>query len=121
MPQEMRRETRENCWWLLEIRVFSVIGREDGFEESIPGANRRNSSDRHFKERKLIQSSHASTFSEKSVTRFLIYSLLIASAASAGQFSTSLGDQYPYTVSAITTDALGNTMPSEAANSVFPQ
>jgi uncharacterized protein (TIGR03437 family) len=35
--------------------------------------------------------------------------IFISTLASAGPFSTSLGDQYPYTISAITTDALGNT------------
>jgi hypothetical protein len=35
--------------------------------------------------------------------------IFISTLATAGQFSTSLGDQYPYTISAITTDALGNT------------
>ena len=31
-PHGMRREIRENCWPRLEVRVFSVIGREDSFE-----------------------------------------------------------------------------------------
>jgi hypothetical protein len=35
--------------------------------------------------------------------------LFVSTLATAGPFSTSLGDQYPYTISAITTDALGNT------------
>lgn len=35
--------------------------------------------------------------------------IFVSTLAIAGQFSTSLGDQYPYTISAITTDAVGNT------------
>ena len=40
--------------------------------------------------------------------RFLLF-LLIAEVSSAGQFTTALGDSYPYVISAITTDAAGNT------------
>jgi uncharacterized protein (TIGR03437 family) len=35
--------------------------------------------------------------------------LLAATLTAAGEFTTSLGDAYPYTISAITTDAVGNT------------
>src|SRR5580700_11342567 len=38
-----------------------------------------------------------------------LYFLLTATLAIAGQFTTSLGDTYPYAISAITTDAAGNT------------
>lgn len=40
--------------------------------------------------------------------RFLLF-LSIAEVSFAGQFTTSLGDSYPYIISAITTDAAGNT------------
>ena len=40
--------------------------------------------------------------------RFLLF-LFIAGVSSAGQFTTSLGDSYPYVISAITTDSAGNT------------
>jgi uncharacterized protein (TIGR03437 family) len=40
--------------------------------------------------------------------RFALF-LLTAIVASAGEFTTSLGDVYPYTISAITTDSAGNT------------
>jgi hypothetical protein len=39
--------------------------------------------------------------------RFVLF--LITSLTIAADFTTSLGDAYPYTVSAITTDAVGNT------------
>lgn len=38
-----------------------------------------------------------------------IFLLLTATLVIAGEFTTSLGDQYPYTISAITTDSAGNT------------
>ena len=40
--------------------------------------------------------------------RFLLF-LFIAGVSFAGQFTTSLGDSYPYVISAITTDSAGNT------------
>src|SRR5580700_9825718 len=40
--------------------------------------------------------------------RFVLF-LITSTLAIAGGFTTSLGDAYPYTVSAITTDAAGNT------------
>ncbi len=40
--------------------------------------------------------------------RFLLF-LSIAGVSFAGQFTTSLGDSYPYVISAITTDSAGNT------------
>ncbi len=40
--------------------------------------------------------------------RFLLF-LFIAGVSFAGQFTTSLGDSYPYVTSAITTDSAGNT------------
>jgi uncharacterized protein (TIGR03437 family) len=40
--------------------------------------------------------------------RFLLF-LFIAGVSFAGQFTTSLGDSYPYGISAITTDSAGNT------------
>jgi uncharacterized protein (TIGR03437 family) len=40
--------------------------------------------------------------------RFLLF-LSIAGVSFAGQFTTSLGDDYSYTISAITTDSAGNT------------
>jgi uncharacterized protein (TIGR03437 family) len=40
--------------------------------------------------------------------RFVFF-LLTATLAFAGEFTTSLGDTYPYTISAITTDSAGNT------------
>jgi len=40
--------------------------------------------------------------------RFLLF-LLIAGVSFAGQFTTALGDSYPYGISAITTDSAGNT------------
>jgi uncharacterized protein (TIGR03437 family) len=40
--------------------------------------------------------------------RFVLF-LLTATLSIAGEFTTSLGDTYPYTVSAITTDSAGNT------------
>jgi uncharacterized protein (TIGR03437 family) len=40
--------------------------------------------------------------------RFLLF-LFIAGVSFAGQFTTSLGDSYPYVISAITTDSEGNT------------
>src|ERR1700677_5341914 len=40
--------------------------------------------------------------------RFLLF-LSIAGVSFAGQFTTSLGDNYSYTISAITIDAAGNT------------
>jgi len=40
--------------------------------------------------------------------RFLLF-LFIAGVSFAGQFTTSLGDSYPYSISAITTDSAGNT------------
>lgn len=40
--------------------------------------------------------------------RFLVF-LFIAEVSFAGQFTTSLGDSYPYVISAITTDSAGNT------------
>jgi uncharacterized protein (TIGR03437 family) len=40
--------------------------------------------------------------------RLLLF-LFIAGVSSAGQFTTSLGDSYPYVISAITTDSAGNT------------
>ncbi|MBZ5609159.1 MAG: SBBP repeat-containing protein [Acidobacteriia bacterium] len=40
--------------------------------------------------------------------RFLLF-LFIAGVSFAGQFTTSLGDSYPYIISAITTDSGGNT------------
>ena len=40
--------------------------------------------------------------------RFFLF-LLIAGVSFAGQFTTSLGDSYPYGISAITTDSAGNT------------
>ena len=40
--------------------------------------------------------------------RFAIF-LLTATLSIAGEFTTSLGDIYPYTISAITTDSSGNT------------
>ena len=40
--------------------------------------------------------------------RFLLF-LSIAGVSFAGQFTTSLGDNYSYTISAITTDSAGNT------------
>jgi len=40
--------------------------------------------------------------------RFVFF-LLTATLTIAGEFTTSLGDTYPYTVSAITTDSAGNT------------
>jgi len=43
------------------------------------------------------------------MTRAIPLSLFISTLAMAGPFSTSLGDQYPYTVSAIATDPAGNT------------
>ena len=39
----------------------------------------------------------------------LVLLVLIPTIATAGDFTTSLGDTYPYMVSAITTDAAGNT------------
>src|SRR5580704_2037692 len=39
----------------------------------------------------------------------LVLFLLIPTLAIAGEFTTSLGDTYPYMVSAITTDSAGNT------------
>ena len=35
--------------------------------------------------------------------------LIAATLATAGEFTTSLGDTYPYAVSAIATDAAGNS------------
>ncbi|HUA83079.1 MAG TPA: SBBP repeat-containing protein [Bryobacteraceae bacterium] len=40
--------------------------------------------------------------------RFVVF-FFAAFSAIAGQFSTALGDQYPYVISAITTDTAGNT------------
>src|ERR1700722_10179903 len=40
--------------------------------------------------------------------RFVLF-LITSTLAIAGEFTTSLGDTYPYTVSAITTDSAGNT------------
>src|ERR1700688_938195 len=40
--------------------------------------------------------------------RFILI-LLTAALSLAGEFTTSLGDTYPYTISAITTDSAGNT------------
>src|ERR1700684_2014233 len=40
--------------------------------------------------------------------RFPLF-LFIAGVSSAGQFTTSLGDSYPYVISAITTDSAGST------------
>ena len=40
--------------------------------------------------------------------RFPLF-LFIAGVSSAGQFTTSLGDSYPWVISAITTDSAGNT------------
>src|SRR5579871_6215190 len=40
--------------------------------------------------------------------RFVLF-LAAATVALAGQFTTSIGDAYPYNVSAITTDSAGNT------------
>jgi uncharacterized protein (TIGR03437 family) len=40
--------------------------------------------------------------------RFLLF-LFIAGVSFGGQFTTSLGDSYPYIISAITTDSAGNT------------
>lgn len=40
--------------------------------------------------------------------RFVLF-LFIAGVSFAGQFTTSLGDSYPYVISAITTDSAGNT------------
>src|ERR1017187_9433325 len=40
--------------------------------------------------------------------RFLLF-LSVAGVSFAGQFTTSLGDSYPYGISAITTDSAGNT------------
>src|SRR5580700_898330 len=40
--------------------------------------------------------------------RFVIF-LIPVTLAIAGEFSTSIGDTYPYLVSAMTTDAAGNT------------
>jgi uncharacterized protein (TIGR03437 family) len=40
--------------------------------------------------------------------RFVFF-LFIAGVSFAGQFTTSLGDSYPYVISAITTDSAGNT------------
>jgi uncharacterized protein (TIGR03437 family) len=40
--------------------------------------------------------------------RFVLF-LLTATLSFAGEFTTALGDTYPYTVSAITTDSAGNT------------
>ncbi len=40
--------------------------------------------------------------------RFLLF-LFIAGVSFAGQFTTSIGDSYPYVISAITTDSAGNT------------
>src|SRR5580704_11478932 len=40
--------------------------------------------------------------------RLLLF-LFIAGVSFAGQFTTSLGDSYPYVISAITTDSAGNT------------
>src|SRR5580698_10253360 len=40
--------------------------------------------------------------------RFLLL-LSIAGVSFAGQFTTSIGDSYPYVISAITTDSAGNT------------
>ncbi|HTB11722.1 MAG TPA: SBBP repeat-containing protein [Bryobacteraceae bacterium] len=39
--------------------------------------------------------------------RFVLF--FLATSAIAGEFTTSIGDTYPYTVSAITTDSAGNT------------
>jgi uncharacterized protein (TIGR03437 family) len=43
------------------------------------------------------------------MTRVMLALIFISTLAIGGQFSTALGDQYPYTISAITTDAAGNT------------
>ena len=54
--------------------------------------------------------------------------LFTVALANAGQFSTSLGDYYPYTISAIATDSAGNTyvtgsrqltLPSDIQTDVF--
>ncbi|HEY4365466.1 MAG TPA: SBBP repeat-containing protein [Bryobacteraceae bacterium] len=41
--------------------------------------------------------------------RFLLLLLLLAGVSFAGPFTTSLGDSYPYVISAITSDSAGNT------------
>jgi hypothetical protein len=41
--------------------------------------------------------------------RMRLLFLLTSSLALAGEFSTAIGDAYPYTVQAMTTDAAGNT------------
>jgi hypothetical protein len=43
--------------------------------------------------------------------------LLASTLTTAGEFTTSLGDAYPYTISAIACDADGNTTSSEAGSS----
>src|SRR5271170_1472286 len=43
------------------------------------------------------------------MTRAMLALIFISTLAIGGQFSTALGDQYPYTISAITTDAADNT------------
>jgi uncharacterized protein (TIGR03437 family) len=42
------------------------------------------------------------------MTRVILALVFVSTLAMGGQFSTALGDQYPYTISAITTDAAGN-------------
>jgi uncharacterized protein (TIGR03437 family) len=41
--------------------------------------------------------------------RFVLFFFFITTLAIAGDFTTSLGDSYPYMISAITTDSAGNT------------